>query len=437
MSAADATARAAQLLTAGDRAGAVRAYRLAAQLDRGLFGQLAMARALIVAGEPVERPLRRTLASYPDSAAAAGMLGTALAEAGQIDAAREFFARAIARDDAQVAYHYDLARSTKGDADQRHEIETALKRSDLSAMQRVALQLAAGKIADDLDDRKGAAAAWLAAAEVGEAAVPYDRERQKALTDAVIATFDAATIATLRSAAPTTALPLLIVGLPRSGTTLVETLLGNHPAIVPGGEREDLMRACADAPLPPGLDDATSLASRIRGTWLKNLRSLSRPSTRHVTDKLPHNYVWLGWVAALLPNVRIVHVRRDPRDVALSIMGTYFGRSPAFPALPRDIGAHIHDHDRLMAHWRGVLPADRLYQVDYEALVGAPEDTMRDLLSWLELPWHINCAGTASVRGAIRSASKYQARRPVDRGSVARWRRYADLIPLLGELQGA
>jgi hypothetical protein len=366
-----------------------------------------------------------------------GMLGSSLAEAGRFSEARQCFASAIALDPAQIAYHYDLARSGPGDAAQCGAITAALERPDLSAMQRVSLLLARAKVRDDLDDVAGAAADWRAAGSTGQSALRYDRQSVAGLVDQIIAGFDAAAIMRPSESALPTQLPVLIVGLPRSGTTLVETLLGNHPRIVAGGERDEFMSACTAAPLPPDDAGTAVLAASLKDGWLRQLRRLARPATHRVTDKLPHNYLWLGWARLIVPGATIVHVRRNPADIALSTASTYFGRSPTFPATIEDIIFHIEQYDRLMAHWRDVLPPDAMIEIDYEKVTEDPAAAFEPALTALGLSWHPGCGDVSAHRGAIRSASKYQARRPVSTSSIGRWRRFASHLPELSGLGSA
>ena len=431
--------RAARLLATGDRKGAAGAYRAAAAADpQSLFGRLAGARALIEDGRPVEQWLRRTLQLFPDSGAAAGMLGTALAEAGSFDEARTWFLHAVERDPAQFAYYYDLARSATGsDPAMAAAIDRALLHPGLDSRRRVALHLAQGQLRDLAGDAEGAVRAWREAADIGNAATPYDRALVERHVDLSIAAFTPALIEAAGKSAASTALPLLVVGLPRSGTTLVEQMLSRYSRIAVGGENDRLMRACRDTPMPPDRAALADLATQLRAGWLRELRSVARPASRYVTDKLPQNYLWLGFVRALVPNARIIHCQRDPRDTAISILATFFGRSAGFPAMPEDIVFHVRQYQRLMAHWRSVTPPDRFHEVLYETLVTDPEPSARALAAFLELDWNPACLHPEASKSVIRTASKYQARRPIGVASVGRWHRYRAWLPELEPLAGA
>jgi tetratricopeptide (TPR) repeat protein len=425
--------RAARLLAIGDRDGAVAAYRAAAGVNpQSLFCRLAGARALIEDHRPAEQWLRRTLQLFPDSGAAAGMLGTELAEAGRFEEARIWFLRAVENDPAQMAYYYDLARSAAGpDPALAASIDRALLRPGLDSRRQVALHLARGQLCDLVGDAEGAVCAWREAAAIGNAITPYDRAIVQRHVDLSIATFTPAFAEAARELAASTALPLLVVGLPRSGTTLVEQILSKHPRVAAGGENDRLMLACRAVPMPPDRPALTDLAARLRTGWLRDLRATARAASRYVTDKLPQNYLWLGFVQALVPNARVIHCRRDPRDTAVSILGTFFGRSAGFPALPADIVFHVEQYRRLAAHWQSVLPPDRLHEISYEALAADPEPAIRALIDFLGLDWNAACLHPEANKAAIRTASKYQARRPIGAASVGRWQRYRQWLPEL------
>ena len=386
----------------------------------------------------MEQWLRRTLQLFPDSGAAAGMLGTALAEAGCFDEARTWFLHAVEHDPAQLAYYYDLARSaTDSDPAMAAAINRALQHPGLDSRRRVALHLARGQLCDLAGDAEGAVQAWREAADIGNAATPYDRALVERHVDLSIATFTPAFIDAAREWAASTTLPLLVVGLPRSGTTLVEQMLSRHSRIAVGGESDRLMLACRDTPIPPDRAALADLATRLRTGWLRELRSIARPASRYVTDKLPQNYLWLGFVQALVPNAPVIHCQRDLRDTAISIMATFFGRSAGFPALPDDVVFHVQQYRRLMAHWRSVVPPDRLHEVRYEALVADPEPSARALTDFLKLDWNPACLHPETSRSTIRTASKYQARRPIGPASAGRWQRYRAWLPELESLAEA
>ncbi len=419
----------------GDRRAAAASYRAAAALSPGSQdGRLAAARACIEDDDlaTAEHSLRQTLARFPRNRQAPALLGLLFADQGRFDESRTWLERAVSHGGNAAALWYDLARSrrlTEADRPMLARMAKALADPALGSRARVAIHLAQGKFFDDLGDGEAAMAAWLLAAETGEAATPYARDYIDWHADATIAAYPGDG----RRDAPAslTELPVFIVGLPRSGTTLVEQILSCHAEIAGGGERSDWPRLCEGLPVRPDAAALTALGARLDAEWLASLSRLAAPGIRRVTDKLPQNYLHLGLINQLYPNARIIHCRRSVVDTALSIMASFFARRPTFPAMPDDIVRHIAAYERLMAHWRQVLPPDRFIEIDYEVLTINPEPVVRRLLEFLGVGWDPACLAPQDNGRIVRTASKWQARQPVNTASVARWRRYA---PWLGDL---
>jgi hypothetical protein len=206
--------------------------------------------------------------------------------------------------------------------------------------------------------------------------------------------------------------------------------VSSHPAVTAGGEIEFWM--LRDTPR----EDAWSAASdpktarRLADEYLSTLRARG-PGAERVTDKLLSNFLRLGLIHRLLPDATFIHCRRHPIDTALSIFTTNFGMHIDFAADRSDLVVFTRQYQRLMAHWRDVLPSGRLVEVDYEALVTDPEPNMRRIVAACGLEWNDACLTPHSNARRIETASISQARRPIYRTSVERWRRYE---PWLGEL---
>ncbi len=218
--------------------------------------------------------------------------------------------------------------------------------------------------------------------------------------------------------------------MPRSGTTLVEQTLSSHPAVAAGGELSywgERLAAREAAGAAPISKDGMSEAA---DGYLSLLRSLG-PNALRVTDRTPRNYelLWLPRLAT--PKARIIHCRRDPVDTCLSNYFTNFWAQDY--AWDRgDLVFFYRQYERLMDHWRKILPPDRFIEVDYEALVEDPEAETRRLIAFLGLDWDAACLASDSDARLIETASRRQARQPVYATSVGRWRRYQ---PWLGELR--
>ena len=223
--------------------------------------------------------------------------------------------------------------------------------------------------------------------------------------------------------------PVFIVGLPRSGTTLTEQILASHSQVHGAGELNCAREGFES--LPAVTDGATSLEAlaclspsigqQLSHWHLARLQELA-PNANRVVDKMPDNYLFLGWLYTLFPQAKFIHCRRDLRDVAVSCWMTNF-RNIRWAADRDHIAARFHDYHRLMAHWRALLPAS-LLEVDYEETVANLETVARRVVAWCGLEWEASCLAFHQTSRPIRTASVTQVREPVYTRSVARWKNY-------------
>ena len=226
--------------------------------------------------------------------------------------------------------------------------------------------------------------------------------------------------------------PIFIVGLPRSGTTLTEQVLASHSQVFGAGElrlaREEFDRAAggdekqAQAGIfdRPGELDAAGVQG-LAGRYLDRLNEIDAAAPR-IADKMPDNYQLLGFLATLFPRAKFVHCRRDLRDVALSCWITNF-RHIRWASDPEHIAARFRDYQRVMEHWRQVLPVPML-EIDYEETVADLEGVARRLVSWCGLEWEPGCLTFYKGKQPIRTASVAQVRQPIYSRSVGRWKNY-------------
>lgn len=224
--------------------------------------------------------------------------------------------------------------------------------------------------------------------------------------------------------------PVFILGMPRSGTSLVEQILAAHPEVHAAGELPTLhgaVRRHLAATLSSGAAPGHGALAAVRAEYLAKIRTLYRGRSV-VTDKTPTNFLWIGAILAALPEARILHVTRDAMATGWSCFTTNFsGSGHGFSCDLTDTGHYIRDHDRLMAHWRTLYPG-RIVEVDYDALTLAPEDGMRAIVAAAGLDWSDACLDFAKVERRVATASALQVREGVYRGSSEEWRRYADHI---------
>ena len=262
-------------------------------------------------------------------------------------------------------------------------------------------------------------------------------------TDHIIETFSADLLARAPRATDTDELPILIVGMPRSGTSLVEQILAAHPDVSAAGELSDLQAAAvlgarsAGRQFPQWVPDISAQLATQLGEWYLNRRRSGHPGSRRVTDKMPQNFQMVGLATLILPGAHIIACERQPQDVAVSCYFQNFKAPLAWSKRLDWMRVYIDQKRRLMAHWDTVLP-NQVHHVHYEDLVADPEVQRRSLVSAAGLPWHDAVAQHHSQDRKIHTASYAQATKPIYRSSVDRSAAYAEfLAPHFADLERA
>jgi tetratricopeptide (TPR) repeat protein len=431
----------ALVYTLGHRDEAIGCFRRAAATGgKTSFGRLGKARALLIEdrNQEAEQVLRQILARDPSNAMAHDLLGNLLSEFGRFDEARECFERAIAIAPLLAGSYYDLVRCRRATSDDDgllRRMEAAVATPGLEAAQRLRLHLAIGKVADDLGDYALAMQHFDAADDVRRGSRSFDSAAFSNEVDRLIARCTPELIAQTPDGS-CDATPVLIIGMPRSGTTLVEQIVSMHPEVGAGGElnfwnergvewhRHDV--AGNEKPV-----FGTEFMAKAAADYLGVLRAIA-PRAARVTDKMPFNFLWAGLIHLAFPRAIIIHCRRAAVDTALSIHQTHFHPTLAFPTGGAELVAYFRRYQRLIDHWRSVLPADRFIEVDYEDLTREPEPVIRQIIAACGLAWHDACLRPECNPRPVKTPSKWQTRQPIYRTSVARWRRYE---PWLGPLR--
>ncbi len=425
----------------GHRDQAIGCFRRAAATGgKTAFGRLGKARALLTEdrNQEAEQVLRQTLARDPKNAMAHDLLGNLLSEFGRFDEARECFQRAIAIAPLLAGCYYDLVRCRPVMSDDNSDgllqrMEAALATPGLEAAQLLRLHLAIGKAADDLGNYALAMQHFDAADAVRRSSAPFDSAAFSTEIDRLIARCTPELIARAPELGSPDATPVLILGMPRSGTTLVEQIVSMHPEVGAGDELHFWNERGAAWHLSGAAGNERPFLAKAASDYLRVLRAISSTADR-VTDKMPFNFLWAGLIHLAFPRATIIHCRRAAVDTALSIHQTHFHPVLAFPTGGAELVAYFRDYQRLSAHWRRVLPADRFIEVDYEELTRDPEPGIRRIIAACGLSWHDACLRPESNPRAVKTPSKWQTRQPIYRSSVARWRRYEPWLGPLREL---
>jgi tetratricopeptide (TPR) repeat protein len=419
----------------GQRQSAIEAFRSGARsAEEPADQQLLEAQALIAEGRGLEAEplLRSALALRPDIPAARGLLGQILAASGQFQEAGRQLEAQLAQTPGAAACYYELVRTRKMTAEDEgllRRIDSALDEQKLDDADRSILLLARGKALSDLGRFEEAMTALDAASELRARAFSLDMEKFEQHVDDIISLFSGDLIARCSSGNHDRT-PLLILGMPRSGTTLVEQIVSSHPAVAGGGELGYWRNGLAGA-LEAGAAGLNARAlAQSASLYLDLLHAISATASR-VSDKDPFNFLAIGLIHVTFPQAAIVHCRRTPIDTAISIHHTHFSRSTGLPTGGNHLVRYFRAYQRLMAHWRRVLPQGRLYELDYERLTEWPRAEIPRLIEHIGLPWDEACLAPHVNTRTVNTPSGWQVRQSINVASVGRWRLYE---PWLGPL---
>lgn len=389
-----------------------------------------LGKLLYLRGEVPEarRHIEAAVKLAPDNPNLLDLLGNLLKAQGDTEGAKAQFDAALTLAPKSAAIHLNRALVQKfqpGDP-QIATLEALHRNPSTPVSDRSQFGFALAKAYEDLGEIERSYARLKQANAERKAEIGYDTAQSRKLFDQIRKAFPAphAPIAPLE--APTGPEPIFILGLPRSGTTLIEQIISSHPDVVAGGEREELNSALKAL-------DWSSVAgferegAKIEASYREMLRRFGGEAG-FVTDKMPSNFLWIGAIRALFPKARIVHVQRDPRAVLWSIYKMRFtGTGYGFGYDLGDLVAYHGLYRELMAHWRALF-GDAVIDVDYEALTADPEPAIRALTSALGLPWNDACLRPQDNTRAVNTASNLQVRRAIYTGSSQDWQRYAHLI---------
>ncbi|OWK39909.1 tetratricopeptide repeat-containing sulfotransferase family protein [Fimbriiglobus ruber] len=375
-------------------------------------------------------------------------LGLLLTESGDPTGAIESFRASLQLD----PYHPEalsalgMTLRDKIDPAEVAAAEVALARGRLTPERQATLEYGLAQVMDARGDYARAAALVAdangiftgLARRTGQEYTPAEHHDY---VDQIIRSYPAEHFARVRGWGLDTDVPVFVLGLPRSGTSLVEQILASHPRVFGAGELNDVRDLYRSLPnltrkSAPGVecvadltrDGVESLARR----YIDRVRGLA-PEAARVVDKMPDNYLMIGLIATLFPTARIIHTRRDVRDTGLSCWLTNF-KHIRWAADQVAIGERVREYVRLMDHWRTVLPG-RMLEVDYEQIVADLEANARRLLAWCGLEWEPACLAFHQTRRVVRTSSMVQVREPLYSRSVRRWERYREFIgPLLATI---
>jgi len=356
-----------------------------------------------------------------------------LASSGEHQAAWELISPLIASGDGggRLAWVYaQIAPKLGQEAQALAVLERALRAPALGSSLRSALHFAAAGLLDRLGQYDRAFQQAYLANEAGRR--PFDPAAHSAWISRQIDYFTPQRLRSLSRATHGSRRPVFIVGMPRSGTSLVEQILASHGDVFGAGELRllgDVARSLApvdssaDAAFPRCLESLPpEQIERLGSRYLDGIAGLDA-TARYVTDKMPLNFLMLGFIELLLPACRVIQCTRDPRDTCLSCYFTDFGLGNEFSFSLSHLASYYRDYQRLMTHWRQALALPML-EIRYEDLVADTEGQIHRMLEFLELPWGPRCLDFHQSRRYVATASREQVHRPIYVSSVGRWTNY-------------
>lgn len=437
----------------GDYADAVAAFQKAIALSRAFVRSypqiyLNLGNALMELGRDVEaiQAYQCAIDIRADYAPAYNSLGNAYLQQGRKQEAIELLHRALVLDSKYTKAYRNLVEAVcykQRDADVV-AMEGLNSDPALEVEDKINLAFALGKVYADLKDDERSFEYYLEGNRLKRNSIDYSIADDTKYFEAIKQIFNPDYIKRHTGIGSDDAAPIFIIGMPRSGTSLVEQILASHSQVYGAGELNDMRqiidRVCDGkaAKFPQGitlLSDAE--LSEIAAAYLSRLHAYS-PTAQRITDKMPHNFLYLGLIHLALPKAKIIHCQRNPMDNALSIFKTLFTISEVSHTYSYDLvelGQYYKIYLDMMAHWRKVLP-NAFYELRYEDLIASQEEQTRSLLEYCDLPWEDACLEFHRAKRVVRTASLVQVRQPIHSNSVAGWKRYErQLQPFIHALE--
>jgi tetratricopeptide (TPR) repeat protein len=387
---------------------------------------------------------RRALAIDPSDPGIHSSLGGALVALGRSTEASEAFEKAIALAPRKVGFFWNLASVRRFSADDHYFAAMQELAQDIDALdseEQIDLHFALGKAFADMGDRKRSFAHLVRGNTLKRQQVNYDEEKALQRLERIRGVFTAEMLRDKKGLGDPSAAPIFIVGMPRSGTTLIEQILASHPKVFGAGELREMANLAGHI----GGAEGAAFPEAVPGLSREDLRQIGEqyvqavtrlaPSAERITDKMPGNFSLAGLIHLALPNARIIHACRDARDTAFSSFSLLFSGTLEFTYDLAELGRYYRAYLKLMAHWREVLPEGIMLEVQYEDVVGDLESQARRIIAHCGLEWDDACLSFYKTERSVRTASATQVRQPIYHSSIGRWRLHEEeLGPLLREL---
>jgi len=305
------------------------------------------------------------------------------------------------------------------------------------------LYYALGKVNKDVGDYDEAFYAYKKGSDIKNKKINYNKKNNREKTDVIINTFTKTLIDELSTGGDQTELPVFIIGSPRSGTTLIEQIISSHRFVYGAGEltyiKDQLKHISVALGSGTGIPDGvTQLKQKdvfyYSKEYIEKIKNLcDQKNIIKITDKMPSNYLFIGYILSILPNAKIIHCKRNPLDTCLSIYFQLFHSRHEYSFDLENLGNWYKDYLRLMKHWNELF-GEKIMTVDYSDTVNNFEETVREILNYCGLEWDEQCIKFYETSREVKTASQWQVRQPIYKSSSDRWKKYDKHIGVLKEL---
>jgi tetratricopeptide (TPR) repeat protein len=391
----------------------------------------------------------KVVAVQPHNYRAHNDLGIVFNILGRFEDAARAYEKALQFAPRETMVHHNLAhlrRFTPGDSRLAPLEKLAEDIATLDAKNLIFLHFVLGKAFGDLGQYERSFRHLREGNSLKRAQLAYDEKEVLSLLQLIRTTFTREVMQQKSGGGCHSDTPVFVVGMPRSGTTLVEQILASHSKVYGAGEVETFDQVIAKFRSQnsigaefPGMVSAMSLEALCHlGSHYVELTKSAAPAMERIVDKLMGNFKNVGLIHLALPNARIIHVRRDPVDTCFSCFSLLFTGDQSFTYDLGELGRYYHGYATLMEHWRSVLPHGVMIDVQYEDLVADLDGQARAIVDHCGLEWEDACLAFHKTERQVHTASAVQVRQPIYRTSVGRWRQYENFLrPLMEALKGA
>lgn len=371
-------------------------------------------------------------------------LGVIYNEQGHINKAKACFEAALRANPYFVDAHYNLSSIKTyvlGDPHLQLLDNMAANAQQFTIEARIKLYFALGKALEDIGQHNQSFMAYAQGNHLQRSLIEYSPDKEIIIINELRSTFNNEFYEKHKNDGCDDPTPIFIVGMPRSGSTLLEQILASHPEVYGAGEQKILGTVISQSLGEYTLEHFAYMSaeelSAIGETYIKQLRALSSRNSRYITDKMPANFFYIGIIKAILPNAKIIHTMRNPSDSCFSCFGKFFKDSMNFAYTLKELGDYYARYMDLMNYWHEVIPSQNLLDVSYEKLVTNFESEAKRILNFIGLPWDERCLSFHENTRRAKTASIAQIQKPLYQSSVNRSLNFSPYLTELTAIVGS